>query len=679
MQDFHFANPEYTLLILLLPLLRFVFARANKSARTKLSRFISEQNLSQLLRSRSTFQGRSKIAFFWVGLVCVIFALARPQANPSVEEMQSAGLDIYVLLDVSRSMDAEDVPPSRLKKAKRTIQTLASRLSGDRIGIIAYANSAVLISPLTSDFSILESYLQSVDTSLIPSQGTNVANALEVAKEAMERGAKTSGEDSPRSNIFLVLSDGEDYGESDFSVADEIRKAGGLIFTIAFGTEKGVPIPVRDDRGELRGYKKDQAGEPVLTAVKPGPLQDLANRGGGHFYFTTTGETEVEDLLARVGDAQRGSFTSVRVVIYEELFWLFLLPGLLAILFSFIPLSLLIGRELFLKILKRNTATTATLILLFAFSATAHAGPISFFWSKERKASRQSQELAEQKKFSEAADALKGLQAENPDSPELNYNIGTYLLQDQKGRIGREQLSHLRNADGPLRDYASYNMAGSLAMEGKKDEARAAYAELIQRLAGKTQLTEQESVLLQQAKRNVARLADPNQQQPPQKDKSDQQQQGGGGQSDPNENKDQNKDEKKENQQGGQGKDQKDSKDKENEQGKDKEKDQNKDQGKDKEDKPGDKGDQKDEKKKEDGDQGQDDKSKQQKEGSQDKQAPPPKFGNQPFKERDNMGEDDAKRILGGLKERESNLQKKFLKNQIKGGRVKADDAAKDW
>ncbi|HEY8280763.1 MAG TPA: VWA domain-containing protein, partial [Bdellovibrionota bacterium] len=552
MTDFQFASPTYLALLLALPALRILLGRMDQDAYTRLLRFLSEANLDQLLLTKGALRDKGKKWAFWLGLGFLVLALARPQANPSVEEVRSSGLDIYVLLDVSRSMDAEDVAPSRLKKAKRTIQHLTERLAGDRIGIIAFANSAILISPLTNDYSIIDSYLQNTDTSLVPSQGTNIGHALETAKEAMSRGAKAPGSDEERSNIFVVMSDGEDHGESDLSVADHIHKDGGLIFSIAFGTEKGVPIPVRDEKGELRGYKKDPAGTPVLTAVKTGVLQDVAKRGGGHFYFSTLDEGEVEDILARVNNGKRGAFTSIKTVVYDELFWIFLLPSLIFLLFSFLPLRSLASSLLsFVKAIKprlSRKAKTATAALFFIFTCqgSAQAGPLSMFWDKERRASEESGELAREKKFSEAADALKELQAENPDGSEVNYNIGTYLLQDKKGRLGREQLSHLRNADGIVRDLAQFNTAGSFALEGKKPEARAAYAELLHRLQTKQKRSAQEDLLLEQARRNVARLADPNEQPPPQQDKSDsQQQQGSGGQDNKNQ------DDKK--QQGGQG------------------------------------------------------------------------------------------------------------------------------
>lgn len=689
MNDLRFYSPEILFLLLALPLVRFALSRFDKGAKEKLLRFVAGANLEKLLILKGTLRDRGKRIAFWAGLALAIVAAARPQANPTTEEVQSTGLDIYVLMDVSRSMDAEDVAPSRLLKAKKTVQHLTARLVGDRVGIIAYANSAVLITPLTNDYSIIDSYLKSVDTSLIPSQGTNLQSALEVAKEAMERGARAKGPEADRSNIFIVMSDGEDHGASaDLSVVDEIRNSGGLIFSIAYGTERGAPIPLRDDKGELRGFKTDLLQKTVVSPMKPAVLKEIATRGGGHFYFSTLEEAEVEDLLARIGDAQRGSFAVIRTTVYEEWFPAFLAPGLLLLLFSFVSLRSLagLGWSKNLSFVKGKTARQMiwpVAWLMFSLPTPATAGPLSMFWTKEKKASEESRALAKEKKYDEAVDVLKGLQAENPDNPDLNYNIGTYQVLGQRHSQGREQLNRLRSAEPQLRLPALFNVAGSYALEANKDGARGAYAELISLLSKREKLTEAEAKLLAQAKRNVARLADPNQQPPPQKDKSKSQNQSnsnqpenkGGDQGKENKDKQDSKDSKagdqKKDQKGGDGKQEGDKKEEgDKNEGEDKKKGDDKNKGDDKG-----KGDSKGENEKKPEENGDD---KQKGEGKQSGQLPP-KRGGQPFKERDNMSEEDARSILGALKEREGNLQKKFLKDKVKGGKVNVDDAAKDW
>ena len=671
MEDFHFANPAYLLLLLALPALYFAISRLGKNAHARLLAFVSAANLKHLLQNHGGTSSKVKPWLFWLGLCCFALALARPQANPIVEEMEGASLDIYVLLDVSRSMDAEDMPPSRLKKAKREIQSLMSLLSGDRVGLIAFAGSAVIISPLTSDYEVMKTFLQNVDTSLIQNQTTDINAALTLAEQAMKRGAERTGKEGPRSNVFIVMSDGEDQEEAgNYAAADRIKSEGGTVFTIAFGTEAGSKIPARNERGELMGYKRDRSGTEVVTKVSPKSMQDIAARGGGQFYFSTLDEGEITDIINRTKNMQRDGATMMKARIYQEYFVPVLALGALLVALSFFT------RKVSVKGLNLKRGTLG---LLLIWALPAQASPLSFLYDKERRASEEAKTLAQEGKVDEAVGVLNRLMAENPDSAALNYNVGTYLLQGNKGEEGRQQLQRLQNAPGIFHYSGKFNVAGSLASEGKKEEARAAYADLISELTAKPSLSKEEQQILELAKKNVSRLADP-QQQPPKNQPQEQQKQD-------QKNEQDKKDQGQKGQQG-ENKDQKDSKDqkpedKKDEQKKEDQKD-NKGEGKDsdkkdqsqdgkngeqkKEDKPGEENKKEDQK---DGEQGKDQEKKQQ------PQKLPPK-GRQPFKERDNLSEDSAKRLLQELKLNETSLQKRFLQRKDRGNE-KRNGSDKDW
>ncbi len=637
MHDFRFAQAEYLLLLLALPALALLLRRFRRGAMAKLRLLMAEENLRKLLQTRKGLKEKGRQGAFWSALLCLVLALARPQANPQIETLTGASMDIYVLLDVSKSMDAEDIPPSRLKKAKRTVQYLTELLSGDRLGVIAFAGSSVLLSPLTADYEIVKTLLQNVDTSTISGQGTNLLGALQVAKEAMARGAESVGEEN-RSNVFLILSDGEDQENPDLEIVEEIREQGGIIFSIAIGTEKGALLPVRNEKGELLAHKRDRAGNPVLSKVNPKLLQEVAERGGGQFYFATTDEGEVRDILARLQDRQRSSAALVKATVYEELFLPFVLVAFLLLLFCFSPLGRFTP--------KKKAASLLALLL----SLPAQASPLEIFWDAQRKAAETSHELALQGKPAEAADRLKELLAENPDSPELNYNIGTYLIEDKKYEPGREQLARLLDKNNPQRPLALHNVAGSYALEGKKAEARANYSSVIRELGKKTSLSESEQQVLESARKNLARLADP---------KQDPQNQ-------------QNQEEKKE-EGDQQGKDGKPKESDKSEDGKDQKDGKSGDEKKDQEgEKPEDK------ENKEDQKEGKDQEGKDGKKEEEEKQKLPPKRGKQPFKERDNLSEGDAKQILETLKQREGVLQKKFLQKQGAAG-SEENEHDKDW
>lgn len=648
MEDFRFQNNAYLLLLLLLPLAAWAVFRVKQHANEQLKKFVSPADLLRLLGGATDGRHKRKLTAFWLGLAFLALALARPQANPVVEELENASLDIYVLLDVSRSMDAEDVPPSRLKKAKRSIQSLMSLMAGDRLGVIAFAGSAVIVSPLTSDYDVVQTFLQAVDTNLIQNQSTNLGAALEVAEQAMKRGAERSGEQGPRTNVFVVMSDGEEQGNTDWAVAEKIHADGGTIFSIAFGTETGAKIPTRNDRGELMGYKRERNGNEVISQVRTEGLREVARRGAGEFYFSTAGEDEIRDIIARMKDMQRSGAAGVRARMYQEFFLLPLAIGILLLAYSFLPLRNLGGAWR----AWRSSRAGAVALLPFFFVPGAEAAPLSFLWDGAHRASERSQELAREGKPAEAVEVLKGRLADAPDDPALNYNIGTYLLESKQEEEGRKQLERLRSSGRGLQQEALFNMAGSWGRAGKKPEARAAYAELLSRLAAEPNKSARELEIERLTKLNLARLADES------KNSSPEQKQSGGGGGEGNE--------QKKDPSSGEGKSGDDKKPEKKEEPKAGE------NGEQKKDPPGS---EKDTPPK--SEQGNDQEKKPEKGDGQPQQTM--RRGRQPFKERENLGEQEAKQILEALKLRETGLQKKFLKKKEKEGKVSDDGSGKDW
>ncbi|MGZ3712799.1 MAG: hypothetical protein ACXVBE_13630, partial [Bdellovibrionota bacterium] len=325
---------------------------------------------------------------------------------------------------------------------------------------------------------------------------------------------------------------------------------------------------------------------------------------------------------------------------------------------------------------------------------------LSFLWDKEKKINEEGRVLSEAGKPEAAADQLKILQAENPDSPAVNYNLGTYLLEAKKIEEGREQLNRVAKDKNYFQSEAQYNLAGSYMLEKKRPQAIAGYADLIRQLEHKGTLIGKEKEILKKAKENLALLSQEEQKNPQQQQgdsqqqqnndqqkdqqQKDQQKQGsGGGEGDKKEDK---KDEKKDDKKDQDNKDQKDKKDEGKDQKKpeeDKKPGEEKKPGEDK--KPGE-GDQNEPKegdqKKEKDQKPEENKSEQPIDGKQGKdkqQNMPPRHGGTPFRERDNISESDAKRILESLKQQEGDLQKKFLKMNGKKSKVPEDENGQDW
>ncbi|MCB0422825.1 MAG: VWA domain-containing protein [Bdellovibrionales bacterium] len=304
----------------------------------KLKRGLGERGWQYLTSSLSLNKRKIKIFLEGLAILFFILALARPQSGKSTKKVKSEGVDLMMLVDVSRSMMAEDVRPSRLDLAKKELIRFIDMGGGDRIGIIAFAGSAALLSPVTTDSSALKMYIESLSEDSVSTQGTDFKRALEEAKSAFKNGGKEDSEDSVVTRVVLIASDGEDNQPGALEAAtDLVQTMKARIFTMAFGTEKGGAIPVRDDRGVLRGYRKDKQGKVILSRTKGTILKSLAQAGKGSFHHITIGSREINKIRSEINALEKSEFESADMVNYDEKFQWFLILGLLV---AFIEVAL---------------------------------------------------------------------------------------------------------------------------------------------------------------------------------------------------------------------------------------------------------------------------------------------------------------------------------------------------
>lgn len=313
-----FANVEALQLLWLLPIIWLAGVAFEKRARARLNRALGDK-LAPFLTS-SVARGKRRLKFFLrlTALAFFILALARPQLGQSMQEVKSQGVELMVAFDVSTSMLAEDVKPSRLEHAKSEISRLLDMLSGDKVGLIAFAGSSVLLSPLTNDKSALKMFIDSLSPYSVESQGTDIRRALNEAAAAFERGGVESDESARVTRVILVISDGEDHEEGAIQEARKLAGDGTRIFSLAFGTEQGAPIPIRDERGFLRSYKRDKDGQNVLSKVNGKFLRELATVGQGSFHFATFGGQEARQIKDDLDKLEKAEFASSMATNYDE-------------------------------------------------------------------------------------------------------------------------------------------------------------------------------------------------------------------------------------------------------------------------------------------------------------------------------------------------------------------------
>lgn len=320
-----FGNLDYLWLLFLIPAMALFYIWAFKSKRKALQRFANDNILKYLLNSVSFTKQKLKPVLFLAGIFLIIMALIQPKWGFRWEEVKRRGLDIVVALDLSKSMLAEDIKPSRLEAAKREIKSLINILTGDRIGIVAFSGSAFLHCPLTLDYGTAKLFLDNLDVGSIPLGGTDIGAAILKSVRAYEGHEK-------KHRVLILITDGEDLRGRALEAVEEAKKHGIVIFTIGIGRKEGAPIPFYDDKGR-KGFIKDRNGRVVLSKLDTVLLQKIALMTGGKKGSIGAGSFPLEEIyLEEVSKMEKRELESSRQKRFENRYqW----PLLIAVFFLF--------------------------------------------------------------------------------------------------------------------------------------------------------------------------------------------------------------------------------------------------------------------------------------------------------------------------------------------------------
>ncbi|MBC7752891.1 MAG: VWA domain-containing protein [Moraxellaceae bacterium] len=326
-------NFNYLVWVIVFIAVYFIFRFRNVK---RLNQAFGDRIAPYLSQSVSTSQQNIKLIFEVIGCVFLIIAMARPQLGQTQQEIKSEGIEMMIVADVSESMLAEDIKPSRLELMKVELEKLVDMLPGNKIGLIAFAGSSALMSPLTTDPGALKMYIQSLDVNSVSSQGTNFQVALSYAKESFEKGGVTQSDNLKTTRVVLVLSDGEDQEPNALDEAKKMSELGIHIITVAYGTEKGGSIPARDIYGNLNGSKKDKSGQPIITQVHGDFLKEIAEKTKGQFYTSSFGGDHLKSIVTNINEFEKEEFASSVNLQYDEKFVYPLGLGILFLCLSFI-------------------------------------------------------------------------------------------------------------------------------------------------------------------------------------------------------------------------------------------------------------------------------------------------------------------------------------------------------
>jgi len=324
---FRFANPEYLIALWAIPVLIAFFWYMSINRKKLLEKFADKNLHKVIISSFSGYKNLFKFVLVIIAHSLLVIAAANPQVGTKMTEVKQTGIDVFILLDVSFSMTAEDIKPNRLEKAKFQIANLVQKLRGDRIGLIIFAGEAYVQFPLTTDYSAANLFLSAVNENSVPQQGTAIAAAINMANRSFDT--------LSTEKVIVVISDGEDHeGDLDSAVKNAQEK-GIKIYTIGLGSPDGTPIPVYDSRGRMMGFKKDRDGNTVLTKLDEETLRQIAADGKGKYFRGTNYDDYLDRIYKELSELEQTEFGVKKVTDYEDRFYYFLFPAILLLVFEF--------------------------------------------------------------------------------------------------------------------------------------------------------------------------------------------------------------------------------------------------------------------------------------------------------------------------------------------------------
>ena len=461
---FRFESPIFLYLLILIPIL-FVIRLLNiRQRRKKLRKFGDPSLLKELMPDVSLFRSEVKFWLAMGALALLIVMLARPQMGTKISHEKRNGIETIITLDISNSMLAEDVVPSRLDKSKMLVENMVDHFTNDKIGLIVFAGDAFVQLPITSDYVSAKMFMQSIDPSLIATQGTDIAQAITMAMNSFTQDDKVG-------RAIIVITDGEDHEGGALEAAQAAKKKGMRVFVLGVGDTKGAPIPSGDG-----GYMTDNAGQTVMSALNEDMCRQIAQAGGGayiHVDNTNVAQNKLNDELTKL---QKGDITSTIYSEYDEQFQAF---GILALLLLIIEICVFESKNRLLKnvrLFKKREQVVRMIVTLFMLMSWT----ISYSQT-DRQSIRQGNRLYHQQEFAKSEVEYRKAISNNPNNAQAIYNLGCALMAQQKDSAAVVQFQNAGKMEkGKFRKAKSFHNIGFICQRHQMyGEAIEAYKEAL--------------------------------------------------------------------------------------------------------------------------------------------------------------------------------------------------------
>jgi Ca-activated chloride channel homolog len=461
----HFARSEYLNLLWGLPVLAVFFAWSFRQKRKRLELLVGRALVAPLTMGFSRTKAVVRALLLCGFFTSSVLALARPQWGTRLETVRRKGLDLVIALDTSYSMNTEDIAPSRLEKAKREIRSLIARLRGDRVGLVAFAGTAILYCPLTLDYGAANLFLDGLDTGVIPDPGTAIAPAIQTATSAFSATER-------KYKILTLFTDGEDL-EGDVEAAVEKARADGvIIYTVGIGTPEGKPIPIRDEKGDVVEYRKDDGGQIVVSRLDERALAQIAVNTGGRYFRASASESELDAIYDEISKQEKKELESRLYQNFEDRFQ-YPLAMAIAFLIAELWMSERRGRDSKSRVAAMKI-TRPLIVITFGFVLLAGADVVeaASAGSKNKEGNRHFAEG----KYEEALKAYLEAQAQERDRPELLYNVGNTFIRQKKYEQALQSLRQVTSkGDKGLQAAGWFNAGNALFENGNFGDSAQAY------------------------------------------------------------------------------------------------------------------------------------------------------------------------------------------------------------
>ena len=321
---YQLEETTYLYILILLPIILLVFLYNKYWQKITIKKYFDDATFNFLSPELSSTKSYIKTSLTLLIISILVFGLVNPKIGTELKTVKREGVDIVFAIDVSKSMLAEDIAPNRIFKAKRLVSEIFNKLGSDRVGIIAYASTAIPVLPITNDFSSAKMFLESLNTEMLSSQGTSIVEAIELSKGYFD-------DENQTNRVLCILSDGEDHEYDENQFISTLSDSGIIILSVGLGSTKGAPIPIKENN-IVKSYKKDDKGEVVITKLNDELLKKIATQSSGKYIKGDNTSLVVDEIINELKEMDKKEFESKQFVSFKDQFQWFLGAGLLLFL-----------------------------------------------------------------------------------------------------------------------------------------------------------------------------------------------------------------------------------------------------------------------------------------------------------------------------------------------------------